>query len=144
MKIQNKSRSGIRNFDVGKLMHFLRKFHVNSDSFHSILSAYTQPRIGIVYIESDFLVKMKRRVGRKSEALISAVGTLCSFTSRHTVVGTTLYWASPKTQNNRPRPTEFLGRKQRRHYNIPTPLYHEIGLLKNYAESRGPIRAIIP
>jgi len=45
----------------------------------------------------------------------------------------------PETQNNRPRPTEFPGRKQRRHYNVPTPLYCEIGLLKNYAESRGPI-----
>lgn len=28
------------------------------------------------HVESDFLVKAKRRVGRKSEALISAVGAL--------------------------------------------------------------------
>jgi len=92
------------------------------------------------HVESDFLVKMKRWVGRKSEALISAVGALCFLTSRHTV--SRRHYALlglPETQNNRPRPTKFPGRKQRRHYNVPTPLYREIGLLKNYAESRGPI-----
>lgn len=109
--------------------------------FPSDLSAHTfaaSVRHQGRYIESDFLVKAKRRVGRKSEALISAVGALRSLTiethrrRRYALLGL------PETQNNRPRPTGFPGRK-RRHYSVPTPLYHEIGLLKNYAESRGPI-----
>lgn len=90
------------------------------------------------HVESDFLVKTKRWVGRKSEALISAVGTFCSYIETHRRRHYALLGLS-ETQNNRPRPTEFPGRKQRRHYSVPTSLYCEIGLLKNYAESRGSI-----
>lgn len=90
-------------------------------NFHSLCSHIRLwSRIGR-HVESDFLVKMKRRVERKSEALISAVGALCSLTHQDKIpsvsfVGAALYWASPKHKTVRPRRTEFSGTKHRRHY----------------------------
>lgn len=52
-------------------------------SFALLVYTYLWPRIGR-HVESDFLVKTKRRVERKSEALISAVGALCSLRHQDT------------------------------------------------------------
>lgn len=50
-----------------------------------------------------------------------------------------LRFIGPPRNTKQSTTTEFPGRKQRRHYSVSTLLYREIGLLKNYAESRGPI-----
>lgn len=99
----------------GSRLVFLRvNFRQN---FHSLCSYIRLwPRIGR-HVESDFLVKTKRRVERKSEALISAVGALCSLRHRDTARRRRCALLGlPETQNSPTTTDEFPGRKHRRHY----------------------------
>lgn len=122
-------------------MHFLQI--INSDNFHPILPAYTFAASDRHRYRKRFPCQDEATGRTKIRNLNKRRGhSLVSYIETHRRRYYALLGLPENTKQS--TATEFLGRKQRRHYNIPTPLYHEIGLLKNYAESRGPIRAIIP
>lgn len=130
---------------ISSVSRFLQR--IFDSYFVTLQPRNSVPRVRRFSNRSDFLVKSKRRVGRKFEALISAVGTLFSYIEtprrrsrrrrRRRRQGAALYWASPKHKTvDRDRRSSLEGD---RGGIIESRLFYivEIGLLKNYAESRG-------